>query len=251
MKTVWTGSISFGLVNIPVRMYSASEPKSSGFRLLHKADNAPVEYKRWCPEHHREIPWEDIVKGFEVGKDIYYPLGRDEVRGLKPEKTDTIDITEIVDLGQIDPIYFDSHYFLGPDAEREKAYFLLKEVLQSSGKAAIGRFVMREKEYVCAITSYRRGLLLATLKYAHEVRDIDKVDFLEGRPKLSAQEVELAQMLVSKLRREEFDIGEFKDTFHDEVRKLVEAKMRGAVIEVKAVGRPRKRNLVEALKASL
>jgi DNA end-binding protein Ku len=252
MKTVWTGSVSFGLVNIPVRMYSASEPKDTGFRLLHKADNTPIENRRWCPKHGREVPWAEVVKGFEVGKDAYFPIAHDEIKALKPEKSDTIDITQIVPSNLLDPLYFESHYYLGPDSEKEKAYFLLKEVLEASGTSAIGTFVMREREYVCAITPRGKGMGLATLRYAHEVRDIARVDFLDGKPNLSAQELELAQLLLSKLHRDRFDISEFKDTFRDELKRLVEKKMKGHAIETpKAKAPKRQKNLVEALKASL
>jgi DNA end-binding protein Ku len=250
MRSIWTGSISFGLVEIQVNLYSVAKQQKQGFRLLHKKDHTPIKYKRWCPKHNKEIPWEDIAKGFEISKNKYYMLEKDELESLKPEKTSTIDIIEIVDSRQIDQIYFDHHYFLGPAKEKEKAYFLLKEVLQQSAKAAIGRFVMREKEYICSIESYKTGLLLTTLNYASDVRDINEIDFIEHRSVLKELEIELAVQLISKLQKKEFDITEFKDTFMEEIKKLVEKKMNGEIV---SLPKPRKKgkNLIEALKASL
>ncbi|MFA6088419.1 MAG: Ku protein [Candidatus Woesearchaeota archaeon] len=254
MKTIWTGSISFGLVNIPVRLYSAVESQNKvGFRLLHKKDNVPIKNKRWCSKHDKEVSWDDIVKGIEISKNKFYIFEKEELQNLKPGKTDTINIVEIIHSRQIDPIYFDHTYFIGPDKKNEKAYFLLKEVLQQSAKAAIGRFVMREKEYVCAIESYKNGLLLTTLNYAYEIRNIEDIDFIDNKPKLSTQELELAKQLIGKLEKEEFDITDFKDTFRDELLKLIKKKTKGELIEVKAESKKikKEKNLVESLKASL
>lgn len=253
MRVIWTGSISFGLVNIPIRLYPAVEPQTKGFRLLHKKDKIPLEYKRWCPKHKQEVAWDEVVKGLEIAKNKYFVLEKKELEELKPKRTDTIDIVEIIDSWQIDPIYFDHHYFLGPDSEKEKAYFLFRHALEQSAKAAIGRFVMREREHVCAIESYKEGLLLTTLNFAHEIRDIKKVDFLEDAPNLKQQEITLAAQLIEKLEKKEFDIGEFNDTFMDELKKLVKKKAKGEIIEVKFEAKKEKKekNLIEALRASL
>jgi DNA end-binding protein Ku len=253
VRVIWTGSISFGLVNIPIRLYPAVEPQTKGFRLLHKKDKIPLEYKRWCPKHKQEVAWDEVVKGLEIAKNKYFVLEKKELEELKPKRTDTIDIVEIIDSWQIDPIYFDHHYFLGPDSEKEKAYFLFRHALEQSAKAAIGRFVMREREHVCAIESYKEGLLLTTLNFAHEIRDIKKVDFLEDAPNLKQQEITLAAQLIEKLEKKEFDIGEFNDTFMDELKKLVKKKAKGEIIEVKFEAKKEKKekNLIEALRASL
>ena len=253
MKAVWTGSISFGLVNIPVRLYAAVEPQTKGFRLLHKKDKVPIQYKRWCPKHNKEVPWGDIVKGVEMGKNNYFVLEKEELEQLRPKKTDEITIVEIIDAWQIDPIYNDHHYFIGPDSEKEKAYFLFKQVMEQCAKAALGRFVLHEKEYVCAIESYKEGLLLTTLNYAHEIRNITHVDYLADAPSLKAEEAKLAMQLIEKLEKKEFDITKFEDTYMDELKALIKKKAKGAVIVVKQ--KPKKaqkeKNLIEALKASL
>lgn len=253
MKVVWTGSISFGLVNIPVRLYAAVEPQSKGFRLLHKKDKVPIQYKRWCPKHKQEVAWGDIVKGMEMGKNKFVVLEKEELEKLKPKKTDELEIVEIIDAWQIDPIYYDHHYFIGPDSEKEKAYFLFKQVMEQCAKAALGRFVLHEKEYVCAIESYKEGLLLTTLNYAHEIRNIMQIDFLADAPSLKAQEVSLAMQLIEKLEKKEFDITKFEDTYMDELKALLKKKVKGTIIVVKQKQEKvkKEKNLIEALKASL
>ena len=253
MKAIWKGSISFGLVNIPIQLYAAVEPQSKGFRLLHRKDKVPIQYKRWCPKHNQEVTWNDIVKGIEMAKNKFYVFEKEELEKIKPKRTDSIDIVEILDAWQIDPIYYDHHYFVGPDSEKEKAYFLFKQVLEQCAKAALGRFVMHDKEYVCAIESYKDGLLLTTLNYAHEIRDITKMDYIKDAPTLKQQETNLALQLIEKLETKEFDISEFQDTYMDELKELIKKKAKGAFIEVKYKPEKAKKekNLIEALKASL
>ncbi len=253
MRVIWTGSISFGLVNIPIRLYPAVDPQTKGFRMLHKKDKVPLEFKRWCPKHKQEVPWADVAKGLEIGKNKYVILEKEELERLKPKRTDEIEIIEIIDSWQVDPVFYNHHYFLGPDTEKEKAYFLFKHALEQSAKAAIGRFVMREREHVCAIEAYKEGLLLTTLNFAHEIRDIKKIDYATEVPTLKQQEVNLAAQLIEKLQKKEFDITEFQDTYLDELKVLVKKKLKGKIIEIKAETRKVKKeeNLIEALKASL
>jgi DNA end-binding protein Ku len=253
MKVVWTGAISFGLVNIPIRLYSAVEQHENSFRLLHKKDNVPLKYKRWCPKHNHEVPWNEVVKGLEIGKNKFFVMEKEELEKLRPKGTDEIEITEIIDSWQIDPVYFDHHYFIGPDSEKEKAYFLLKNALEQAAKAAVGKFVMKEREHVCAIESYKSGLLLTTLNYAHEIRDIRKVDFLDSAPELKQQEISLATQLIAKLEKKEFKIAEFRDTFEDELKLLIKKKAKKGFAEVEYEPKRavKEKNLIEALKASL
>jgi len=252
MKSVWDGSISFGLVNIPVKLYSAVEQQAIGFRLLHKKCDTPLKYKRWCPKCKKEVEWENVVKGLEIKKGEFFVLTKKKLEKLKPEKTSTIDIIEIIDAQQIDPIFFDKHYFAAPQMDKEKAYFLFKEVLQSTAKTAIGRFVMREKEYVCAIESYKKGLLLTTLNYAYEIRDINKIEALKKAPALKKEELKLAKELINKLYEEEFDIKKFKDTFAEELKKVIKKIAKGEKIKGAKVEKPeKKKKLMEALKASI
>jgi DNA end-binding protein Ku len=250
MKTLWKGIISFGLVSIPISLYSAVEGKSVKFRLLHKKDNSPVKYKRFCEREGKELEWKDIVKGFEVSKGNYYIFQKEDLDMLKPEKTQSISIIEFIDREQMDPILFDSHYYVSPQIEKDKAFFLFKNVLQSTNKMAIGNFVMRDKEYTCAISPYKSGILLTTLNYPNEVRDINNLSELKSSVKLSDQEMKLAKTLIDQLYNPDFDMSRFKDTFKEQLLEVIEKKSKGEVAGIKATFKPEK-NLIKALKESL
>ena len=253
MKSIWNGSISFGLVNIPIKLYSAVESRAFSFRMLDKKTSSPIKYKRISEKTGKEVPWAEIVKGIEISKGKFFVPTEEQLKSIKPEKSSTIDIVEFVDQQQIDPIYFNSHYFVGPSKEKEKTYFLFREVLQATARTALGRFVMREKEYVCAITSYKQGLLLTTLNYPYEIRNMDDVDNIGSAPKIQKQEMDLAKELLNKLYKEELDLKQFKDTFAEEMEKLLKRAAKGEVIEVKKEEKKEKKeeNLIAALKASL
>lgn len=254
MKSIWNGSISFGLVNIPIKLYSAVESKAFSFRMLDSKDYSPIKYKKVSEKTGKEVAWKDIVKGVEIGKGKFFVPSKDQLASIKPEKSDTIDIVEFVDQDQIDPVFFHSHYYVGPAKEKEKTYFLFREILQMTARTALGRFVMRDKEYVCTIKSYKEGLLLTTLNYSYEVRDIAKVDHIGvSSPKLQKAELTLAGELINKLYKNKFNIEQFKDTFAEEMEKIMEKAARGEIIEsakVKKVKREEE-NLIAALKASL
>ena len=154
---------------------------------------------------------------------------------------------------QPDPIYFNTHYYVGPDTAKEKSYFLFKEILMQTAKVAIGRFVMREKEYVCAIESYKSGLLLTTLSYNYEIRDINSIEELQEKPKLSPQEIKLAELLIDKIYIKRFDMDKFTDTFAKELKKIIDKKQKGKTITIEKKELPvaKEENLIAALKASL
>jgi DNA end-binding protein Ku len=253
MKSIWNGSISFGLVNIPVKLYSAIESKSFSFKMLDNKHHSPIKYKRVSEKTGKEVVWKDIVKGIDLGKGKYFVPTKEQLEAIKPEKSDSIDIVEFVNQDQIDPIYFHSHYYIGPAKEKEKTYFLFKEILHRTARTALGRFVMREKEYVCAIKAYRGGLLLTTLNYPYEIRDIKKVDNISSAPKIQDAELKLAQELINKLYKDEFYMGDYKDDFAEEMEKMLEKAAKGQVIEAAKVTKSvrKEENLIAALKASL
>lgn len=254
MKIIWKGSIAFGLVNIPIKLYSAIEAKGTKMKLLYKKDLSPIRYKRWSDESKKEVPWADIVKGVEIGENEYVVVSPKELEAIKPERSKAIDIVEFVDTQQIDPVYFNSHYYIAPEKAKEKAYFLLKEILQQTSKMAIGQFAMHEKMHTCAIESYKEGLLLTTLNYGYEIRDISEIGELQQKPKLSKQELALAKQLIDKITVKKFDIDIFKDTFHESLIKMVKKKKKGEktiTIEKKEEPKLKEKNLIAALKASL
>ncbi len=154
MKAIWDGSLSFGLVTIPIRLYSATESHSLGFKVLCGKCHNPLSYTRYCPKCKKEVPWEDVIKGLKLPSGKYFIATPEKIKELKPEKTDTISVVEFVDKDEIDFIYLKNNYYLAPTKKSENAYFLFQKALEASHKVGIGTFVMRDKEYVCTITPY-------------------------------------------------------------------------------------------------
>src|SRR5438034_2198463 len=168
-RAIWTGAISFGLVNVPVRLYSAVSRKTVRFNQLHEKDHARIQMKRWCPADDEEIPYEEIVKGYEIAPDQYVVITNEELDSLDPEKTRTIDIEDFVDLEDIDPIYYDHPYYLAPGQGAGKAYELLRQAMEQAGKVAIARVVIRSKESLVAIRPTGDALTMSTMLFHDEV----------------------------------------------------------------------------------
>jgi len=256
MKSIWKGSISFGLVTIPVRLYSAVQEHVLGFKLLHSKCHTPISYERWCDHCKKEVGWDDIVKGLKLENGSYFILTQEKLKELKPVKTDAISIVEFVDASEIEPIYLEHHFYLGPEKEGEKAFFLFKKALEDSGKVAIGTFVMRDKEYACVINPYSDTMLLTTLNYAYEIRDIKDVPNLQAPQKLASAELKLAAELIDRLTVKKFNLGQFKDTFAEQLKAAIKKgkKKIGAKQKEKVAPRKKKekdKTLVTALRASL
>lgn len=251
MRSVWNGNISFGLVSIPIKLYSAVSQRSIGFKLLCKDCMTPIRYERHCEGCEGPVDWSDTVKALDLGDGQYLPFSKEELETIKPEKTDRIEIIEFVNGDEIEPLYYDKFYFCGPAKKTERSYFLLKQVLEDSGQVAIGRFVMREREYVAAIQSYRTGLLLATLNYSYEVRNIEDVETLAEPPELKKQEMELARKLVDQLKQDELNLEEFKDEFAERLQEMIEKKEKIVVEQAEEAAPFDEESLMEALQASL
>lgn len=252
MKAIWSGSLSFGLVNIPIKLYAAIERRPVNFKLLHEKDNSPIEYRRWCSQDDHEVPWNEVVKGVDLGEGTFYVLSKQELSSLRPKRSDNIEVHEFVSWDKVDRIYVDQHYYLGPQKGGQKAFFLLREVLVKSGKVAIASFVMREREYVAAIGPFGPGMLLTTLNYLDEVRTMEGLEGLGEAPALKKGELELAQQLIDKLTVDALDLDKFKDTYRDRLKEAIEARDAKHLVtverEVKATPEV---NLLDALKASL
>jgi DNA end-binding protein Ku len=254
MKSIWNGSISFGLVNIPVKLYSAIQERPTKTRLLHKEKLSPIRYKKWCDDCTEEVTSDEIVRGIEVAKDQYIIVSDEELKSIKPEKSSRIEIVEFVGASNIDPIYFDKHYYAGPASPKDKTFFLFRDVISETAKMAIGRFVMREKEYVCAIEAYQQGLLLTTLNYSDEIRDASEIPDVVSSVKISNAEKDLAKQLIERIEVDEFDISKFKDTFQKDLQVLLKKKAKGEKITIEEPDRPKRtteENLIEVLKKSL
>jgi len=249
-KAVWGGYIAFGLVNIPVKLVSVEGASRVSFRLLCAKCKAPIKYNRVCTKCGMTLSWDQVVKGIEIRKGEYYVLTHKEIKSLRPESTNTIQILKFVDADSVDRIYFKKNYYVLPASGGEKAYHLFKEVLLSANKGAIGKFVMKEHEYICLITSYKSGLLLTTLHYEQELRHIEEFEELKAKPRLSPEEKRLANLLINKLSAKELDMSEYEDKFIKELKKDLKKKIEGKLVIKEKKKKPTK-NLIEALKASV
>lgn len=240
MKAVWKGSISFGLVNIAIKLYSAIQKHTLGFQLLHAKCHTPIAYKRWCTKCKKEIAWSEVVKGMKLSDGSYFVITKENLHELKPEKTTDISIVEFVDKKTISPIYYDSHYYIAPDTITEKSYYLLTECLKNLDRIAIGTFVMKDKEHICAIQPYEGFLLLSTLNYAYEIRDARAVKELgvSVSAHISAAELRLAEQLIKKLTKKKFDISRFKDTYIEKLKERIKRKAKGKKLASQVVRQP-------------
>jgi DNA end-binding protein Ku len=249
MRSLWTGSISFGLVNIPIKLYSAIESSSLDLDMLDKKDHSNIQFKRVNEKTGKEVPWGNIVKGYKIDSN-YVILSDEDFKKASPEKTKTIDITEFVEVDEVPPIYYDASYYIEPEKNGGKAYVLLRDSLIKSKKAAIGSFVLRNKENLCLISPSEKILVLHKIRYAEEIRSTEDIKIPES--KISTAEVQMAMKLIDQLT-DKFDISKFKDTYTDTLLKFIKAKAKGKKFTAPKmrVVHSDKKDLMEELKASL
>jgi DNA end-binding protein Ku len=233
-RSLWTGSLSFGLVNVPVSLVSAVRDRDLHFRQLHEQDGAPIEVQRWCEKEDVEVPYEEITHGYELDDGGQVIVSDLELQAIEPRKTRTIEIEQFVDLAEVDPIYFDHPYFLTPAAEDDgskRAYRLLTEVMSQTERAALGRFVMRTKEYLAIVRERGGALTLTTMLFADEVRPAKDVDAATGKAHRPTRKQLDAAVAVIEALSSEWDPQEHKDRYRDRLRQVVERKRKGATIE--------------------
>jgi DNA end-binding protein Ku len=252
-RSLWNGSLSFGLVNVPVRLASAARDLDLHFRQLHKKDGAPIEQRRFCSQDDAEVQWEEVGRGFELDGGKQVMLTDEELASVQPEKTRTIEVQAFVDLDEVDPIYFDNAWFLVPSSDSQgtrRAYRLLVEVMESTGRVALGRFVMRTKEYLVLVRP-REGLLsLTTMRFHDEVRPTDGI--APGGRKPAKGKIEQAVAVIESLGAD-WDPERYTDCYRQRLEKVVEQKKKGQ--KVKAPSEPKQPepapDLMEALQATL
>ena len=249
MRAIWTGSIGFGLVNIPIKMYSAVEESTLDLDMLDKKDHSNIQFKRVNEKTGKEVAWENIVKGYKVEGD-YVILTDEDFKKASPEKTKTVDIAEFVQMEAVPPIHFDTSYYVEPEKNGGKAYVLLRDALVKSKKAALGTFVLRSKENLCLITPSDKILVLHKIRYAQEIRSTEDIKVPEA--KVSSPEIQMAIKLIDQLTGK-FDISKYKDTYTDTLLKFIQAKAKGKKFEAPKlhVAHSRSKDLMEELKASL
>jgi DNA end-binding protein Ku len=254
-RAIWSGTISFGLLNVPVRLFSAVARRNIALREIRESDSARIKHRRVAEGTDEEVPYENIVKAYELSPGQYVPLSKDEMAALAPEKTRAIDVQDFVDIEEIDPMYFDSPYYLGPADGAEKAYSLLAAAMESSGKAAISRFVFRNKEHLAAIRASDGVLTLTTMRFHDEVVPPSELDdaLPDKKPKVAKREQQMAEQLIDSLSTE-FEPGSYKDEYREQLLALIEQKAEGKEIvapEAEAPKETKAPDLMAALEQSI
>ena len=251
-RAMWSGSISFGLVNVPVKLFPAVSQKEVHFHMLTGDGKCRVRRKLVCGDTGEEVEYKDTTRGYEVAPDEYVTVTPEDLAALKPEASRTIDITDFVELSDIDPIYFERAYYLAPDNRAEKAYHLLWKAMRDAGKVGLAKFVMRQKEYLCAIRPTDQLLMLETMNYADEINDPEEVPGVDARPKIEEKQLKMARQLIDALSGE-FEPEKYKDEYRGQVLKMIEQKAEGKEITHAAEPKEPARavNLMKALEASI
>jgi DNA end-binding protein Ku len=265
-RSIWKGAISFGLVNIPIQVFSAEQKEeyTSFSQLCQKGHK--IKYKKWCPVEQREVPWSEIKKGYEITKNSYVVIEKEEIENIKLKTTNAIEIKEFINSEEFDPLFVERSYYVGPDTGKKKkgsdnatntipakAYSLFVKILNETKKVAIGKVVLRDKEQLVALRAYQRGLVMHQLKYLDEIRPMDEIGGLDSAQKIDANELSLGKTLVENLTAEEFDLGQYSDAYAKGLEKLIEAKSRGEKVTInEEEEKPEEpTDLLEALRASI
>ena len=244
-RSIWKGSIAFGLVNIPVELHTAVRDNRPRFRMLHGADKSPVSYERVCQREGKPVAWEDLVKGYEYEKGRFVVLSKDDFRAAALEKSNTIQIQDFVEPHAIDDRFFETPYYLLPGKGAGTAYALLREAIRKAGRVGIAKFVLREKEHLCAVEAIENALVLTMMRFEEDLVDTTAFEF-PGKAEARAKEVDMAVQLVEHLAAD-WDPGKYKDEYQKKIMGVIDAKLKGEKIEV-PVDRPaRASNVVDLM----
>lgn len=228
-RSIWSGRISIGLVNVPVKLYTMIKDQGFSFKYVRKEDACPLKYQRVCTYDEEVVPWSDVGKAIEVGKDEYVVFTKEELDALKPESSKKINIDKFVPLGQVDRIFYNKSYILAPD-KSEDSYNLLLKSFKNKDMAGVGKFTMRTREYPVVVYPYRDALVLTTLRYSNEVVDPRAMEVLQDLEEPSEEELDLAEKIIDNLSGD-FDITEYHDTYTERVEELLEKKLKGEKIK--------------------
>jgi DNA end-binding protein Ku len=249
-RSIWNGTITFGMVVVPVKLYSATESKSIHFHEVHARDGSRIEHRRICPKDEKEVPIEEIVKGYEVDEDKYVVLEKDEIKAAAGDRGKVVDLTEFVDAAEIDPVFYEKTYYVG-SRDDSQPYRLVFEALKRTGRAGIGRFTFHDREYLVAVRAIDEVIALHTLRFHDEVVAADDLDLGKPSKNPTKKEVDMAGKLVDTLA-EDFDATAYDDTYRDSVLALIKAKAKGKEIDLTAQEEPEQGDdLMAALEASL
>jgi DNA end-binding protein Ku len=252
MRPIWKGAITFGLISIPVRLYSAVQEKSLKFHLMHDEDGGRIKYQRVCAKCGKEVSWDDIIKGYEYSKDRYVTFSEEELDAMDVDSIKAIDVVSFVPLEQIDPIYFNKTYYVAPEAAGLKAYKLLADALEAEGQVGVAKVALRDKEHLATVRLKDDVFVLETMHWPDEIR-APEFEELDKRVKVQDSEVKMARQLIQQLS-DEFKPEEFADEYRVKLEELVEKKVEGE--EITFAPAPEEEptkvvDLMEALKASV
>lgn len=250
MRPIWKGHLTFGLVTIPVKLYTATDAKDIRFRLLHKSCMTPIQNKRFCPHHDQIVEWNDVVRGFEYAKGKFVPLSEDDLESVPLDTAGTVSVTSFVSLQEIDPIYYERSYYLAPDEGGQKAFRLLHDTMDEASRIAVGKVVIKEKEHLVSVRPYDGALVLSTLFYADEVRATEDIPELPVQTKIHPNEKKMALQLIEGLAAA-FAPTEYTDDYREALQKVIEAKIEGETVEAPARKTEKVVDLMEALRRSL
>lgn len=251
MHTMWKGAISFGLVTIPIKLYAATEDKDIKMRYLHKECHNPIKYEKVCPLCKEEVNPDDIIKGYEYEPGRFVELEKNELDELTSEANKSIEIIDFVDLTEIDPIFFNRSYYVGPNEHGEKPFTLLKQAMENTGKIGLAKITIRSKEHLAVVRVYKKGLVLETIFYPDEVRNADQVPGIPENVKIDEKEIKMAEQLIEQLTTE-FEPSKYTDDYRVQLMNLIQSKITGEEIMV-AKDKPKANvvDLMDALQASL
>ncbi len=249
---IWSGSINFGLVTIPVKVFTAVKSDDLSFNMLHAKDEGRIKYERVCSVDGKPVPWDEIVKGYEYEKGEYVILTDEDFKKVNPEATQSVDILEFVELDQINPMFFDKPYYLEPTKQGKHAYALLREALSNSKRVAIARVVIRTKEYIAAVKPLGDALVLELMHWADEIVDTGTLE-LPASEKLPEAEMKMAKMLIDAMSVDAFEPEKFTNKYHDELLAMIDARVNGKELPEpkKAPARSKVVNLMDVLAKSL
>ncbi len=248
-RSIWSGRISIGLVNVPVRLYTMIKDQSFSFKFVRKEDACPLKYERVCTLDREVVPWSDIGRAIEVRKGEFIVFEKEELDALRPESNKKINIDKFIPMEQVDQILFEKSYILGPD-KSEDSYSLMLEAFKRKNMAGVGRFTLRTKEYPVLVYPYRDALIVTTMRYGNEVVDPKNIKDMDSLETPSEDELELAMKIIDNLAGD-FDITEYKDTYRDRVEALVQKKMKGETIVVEETQTEEVKELMTALQETL
>ena len=251
MRAMWKGSLSFGLVNIPIRLFAATESKEIRFRYLHAPCHTPLEYRKICPHCKTQVPWEEIVRGYEYERGHFVVLEEEEIKAAAAERDRLIEITDFVKMEEIDPIYFQHSYFLAPDGPGSKPYMLLSRAMMETGKIAVAMITLRTKGSMAVVRNYKDILSLSTMYFPDELRPVEEVPDIKGEVEIREKELEMAKELIANLTVP-FEAGKYREAYRERLLELIRAKVEGKeVFQAPSPEREKVVDLLEALRASI